>query len=179
MQRALRTLRLAALLLALFGSVSVSTAQSDDDTPEPTKSGCTAKALGRHPDPRLLVACFYLPDLDPDIMGAGYQAARLLEAFASRDLKARLRRESECQIRIGGICSLDYNIFTWAQDSWNFRILDTRFDPTRKIVTIRIENFGNTKPIDYHFITENGTLRIDNIVYHLIGRDESLKDFLK
>ncbi|MFM8700891.1 MAG: hypothetical protein ACKOC1_05760, partial [Hyphomicrobiales bacterium] len=117
MQRALRTLRFAALLIALFGSVSVSTAQSDDDTPEPTKSGCTAKALGRHPDPRLLVACFYLPDLDPDIIGADYQAARLLEAFASKDLKARLRRESECQIRIGGICSLDYNMFIWAQDS--------------------------------------------------------------
>ena len=179
MQRALRTLRFAALLLALYGSVSVSAAQSDDDTPVPTKSGCTAKALGRHPDPRLLVACFYLPDLDPDIMGAGYQAAHLLEAFASRDLKARLRRESECQIRIGGICSLDYNMFIWGQDFENVRILDTRFDPTRKIVSILIENFGNTTLFDYCFVTENGTLRVDNIVYHLIGRDESLKDFLK
>ena len=179
MQRALRTLRFAALLIALFGSVSVSTAQSDDDTPEPTKSGCTAKALGRHPDPRLLVACFYLPFVDASFMDEDYKSLKLLTAFASRDLKGRLRRESECQIRIGGICSLDYNMFIWGQDFENVRILDTRFDPTRKIVTIRIENFGNTKPIDYHFITENGTLRIDNIVYHLIGRDESLKDFLK
>jgi hypothetical protein len=90
-----------------------------------------------------------------------------------------LRRESECQIRIGGICSLDYNMFIWGQDFENVRILDTRFDPTRKIVSILIENFGNTTLFDYHFITENGTLRVDNIVYHLIGRDESLKDFLK
>ena len=169
----------AALLLALFGSVSVGTAQSDDDTPVPTKSGCTAKALGRHPDPRLLVACFYLPFVDASFMDEDYKSLKLLTAFASRDLKGRLRRESECQIRIGGICSLDYNMFIWGQDFENVRILDTRFDPTRKIVTIRIENFGHTKPIDYHFITENGTLRIDNIVYHLIGRDESLKDFLK
>ncbi len=177
----MRELRLffAALLLALYGSVPVSTAQSDTNAPVPTKSGCTAKALGRHPDPRLLVACFYLPFVDESFTEDGHKPLRLLTAFASRDLKGRLRRESECQIRIGGICSLDYNIFTWAQDSWNFRILDTRFDPTRKIVTIRIENFGNTKPIDYHIITENGTLRVDNIVYHLIGRDESLKDFLK
>ena len=177
----MRELRLffAALLLALYGCVSVSTAQSDDDTPVPTKSGCTAKALGRHPDPRLLVACFYLPFVDASFMDEDYKSLKLLTAFASRDLKGRLRRESECQIRIGGICSLDYNMFIWGQDFENVRILDTRFDPTRKIVTIRIENFGNTKPIDYHFITENGTLRIDNIVYHLIGRDESLKDFLK
>jgi hypothetical protein len=179
MQRALRTLRFTALLIALFGSVSVSTAQSDDDTPVPTKSGCTAKALGRHPDPRLLVACFYLPFVDASFMDEDYKSLKLLTAFASRDLKGRLRRESECQIRIGGICSLDYNMFIWGQDFENVRILDTRFDPTRKIVTIRIENFGNTKPIDYYFVTENGTLRIDNIVYHLIGRDESLKDFLK
>jgi hypothetical protein len=169
----------AALLIALFGSVSVGTAQSDDDTPVPTKSGCTAKALGRHPDPRLLVACFYLPFVDASFMDEDYKSLKLLTAFASRDLKGRLRRESECQIRIGGICSLDYNMFIWGQDFENVRILDTRFDPTRKIVTIRIENFGNTKPIDYYFVTENGTLRIDNIVYHLIGRDESLKDFLK
>ena len=179
MQRALRTLRFAALLLALYGSVSVSAAQSDDDTPVPTKSGCTAKALGRHPDPRLLVACFYLPFVDESFMDEDYKSLKLLTAFASRDLKGRLRRESECQIRIGGICSLDYNEFIWAQDFENVRILDTRFDPTRKIVTIQIENFGNTKPIDYYFVAENGTLRVDNIVYHLIGRDESLKDFLK
>jgi hypothetical protein len=169
----------AALLIALFGSVSVGTAQSDDDTPVPTKSGCTAKALGRHPDPRLLVACFYLPFVDASFMDEDYKSLKLLTAFASRDLKGRLRRESECQIRIGGICSLDYNMFIWGQDFENVRILDTRFDPTRKIVTIRIENFGNTKPIDYYFVTENGTLRVGNIVYHLIGRDESLKDFLK
>ena len=178
MQRALRTLRFAALLLALYGSVSVSAAQSDDDTPVPTKSGCTAKALGRHPDPRLLVACFYLPFVD-DIITDEHKSLDLLTYFASQDLKARLRREWECQTRIGGVCNLAYNPFGMGQDSENVRILDTRFDPTRKIVTIRIENFGNTKPIDYHFITENGTLRIDNIVYHLIGRDESLKDFLK
>ena len=179
MQRALRTLRFAALLLALYGSVSVSAAQSDDDTPEPTKSGCTAKALGRHPDPRLLVACFYLPFVDASFMDEDYKSLKLLTAFASRDLKGRLRRESECQIRIGGICSLDYNMFIWGQDFENVRILDTRFDPTRKIVSILIENFGNTILFDYCFVTENGTLRIDNIVYHLIGRDESLKDFLK
>ena len=179
MQRALRTLRFAALLIALFGSVSVSTAQSDDDTPEPTKSGCTAKALGRHPDPRLLVACFYLPFVDESFMDEDYKSLKLLTAFASRDLKGRLRRESECQIRIGGICSLDYNMFIWGQDFENVRILDTRFDPTRKIVSILIENFGNTTLFDYCFVTENGTLRVDNIVYHLIGRDESLKDFLK
>ena len=168
----------AALLLALYGSVSVSAAQSDDDTPVPTKSGCTAKALGRHPDPRLLVACFYLPFVD-DIITDEHKSLDLLTYFASQDLKARLRREWECQTRIGGVCNLAYNPFGMGQDSENVRILDTRFDPTRKIVTIRIENFGNTKPIDYYFITENGTLRIDNIVYHLIGRDESLKDFLK
>ena len=178
MQRALRTLRFAALLLALYGSVPVSTAQSDDDTPVPTKSGCTAKALGRHPDPRLLVACFYLPFVD-DIVTDEHKSLDLLTYFASQDLKARLRREWECQTRIGGVCNLAYNPFGMGQDSENVRILDTRFDPTRKIVTIRIENFGHTKPIDYHFITENGTLRVDNIVYHLIGRDESLKDFLK
>ena len=169
----------AALLFALFGSVSVSTAQSDTDAPVPTKSGCTAKALGRHPDPRLLVACFYLPFVDASFMDEDYKSLKLLTAFASRDLKGRLRRESECQIRIGGICSLDYNMFIWGQDFENVRILDTRFDPTRKIVSILIENFGNTTLFDYHFITENGTLRVDNIVYHLIGRDESLKDFLK
>ena len=168
----------AALLLALFGSVSVGTAQSDDDTPVPTKSGCTAKALGRHPDPRLLVACFYLPFVD-DTITDEHKSLDLLTYFASQDLKARLRREWECQTRIGGVCNLAYNPFGMGQDSENVRILDTRFDPTRKIVTIRIENFGNTKPIDYYFVTENGTLRIDNIVYHLIGRDESLKDFLK
>ena len=169
----------AALLIALFGSVSVSTAQSDDDTPVPTKSGCTAKALGRHPDPRLLVACFYLPFVDQSFMDEDYKSLKLLTAFASRDLKGRLRRESECQIRIGGICSLDYNMFIWGQDFENVRILDTRFDPTRKIVSILIENFENTTLFDYHFIIEKETLRIDNIVYHLIGRDESLKDFLK
>ena len=168
----------AALLLALYGSVSVSAAQSDDDTPVPTKSGCTAKALGRHPDPRLLVACFYLPFVD-DIITDEHKSLDLLTYFASQDLKARLRREWDCQTRIGGVCNLAYNPFGMGQDSENVRILDARFDPTRKIVTIRIENFGNTKPIDYHFVTENGTLRVDNIVYHLIGRDESLKDFLK
>jgi hypothetical protein len=178
MQRALRTLRFAALLIALFGSVSVSTAQSGANAPVPTKSGCTAKALGRHPDPRLLVACFYLPFVD-DIITDEHKSLDLLTYFASQDLKARLRREWECQTRIGGVCNLAYNPFGMGQDSENVRILDTRFDPTRNIVTIRIENFGNTKPIDYHFITENGTLRVDNIVYHLIGRDESLKDFLK
>jgi hypothetical protein len=169
----------AALLLALYGSVSVSTAKSDTNAPVPTKSGCTAKALGRHPDPRLLVACFYLPFVDQSFMDEDYKSLKLLTAFASRDLKGRLRRESECQIRIGGICSLDYNMFIWGQDFENVRILDTRFDPTRKIVSILIENFGNTILFDYCFLTENGTLRIDNIVYHLIGRDESLKDFLK
>jgi hypothetical protein len=178
MQRALRTLRFAALLIALFGSVSVSTAQSGANAPVPTKSGCTAKALGRHPDPRLLVACFYLPFVD-DIITDEHKSLDLLTYFASQDLKARLRREWECQTRIGGVCNLAYNPFGMGQDSENVRILDTRFDPTRKIVTIRIENFGNTKPIDYYFVTENGTLRVDNIVYHLIGRDESLKDFLK
>jgi hypothetical protein len=178
MQRALRTLRFAALLIALFGSVSVSTAQSGANAPVPTKSGCTAKALGRHPDPRLLVACFYLPFVD-DIITDEHKSLDLLTYFASQDLKARLRREWECQTRIGGVCNLAYNPFGMGQDSENVRILDTRFDPTRKIVTIRIENFGNTKPIDYYFVTENGTLRVGNIVYHLIGRDESLKDFLK
>ena len=167
-----------ALLLALYGSVSVSTAKSDTNAPVPTKSGCTAKALGRHPDPRLLVACFYLPFVD-DTITDEHKSLDLLTYFASQDLKARLRREWECQTRIGGVCNLAYNPFGMGQDSENVRILDTRFDPTRKIVTIRIENFGNTKPIDYYFVTENGTLRVGNIVYHLIGRDESLKDFLK
>ena len=169
----------AALLFALFGSVSVSAAQSEVTAPVPTTSGCTTKALGRHPDPRLLVACFYLPFVDGSFMDEDYKSLKLLTAFASRDLKGRLRREAECQIRIGGICSLDYNMFIWGQDFENVRILETRFDPTRKIVSILIENFGNTILFDYYFVTENGTLRVDNIVYHLIGRDESLKDFLK
>ena len=152
--------------------------RSEATVPVPTTSGCTTKALGRHPDPRLLVACFYLPFVDNIIIDE-HKSLDLLTYFASRDLKGRLRREWECQIRIGGVCNLAYNLFGMGQDSENVRILETRFDPTRKIVSILIENFGNTKPIDYYFVTENGTLRVDNIVYHLIGRDESLKDFLK
>ncbi|MBO9666066.1 MAG: hypothetical protein J7501_04575, partial [Bdellovibrio sp.] len=109
----------------------------------------------------------------------GPSALDLILPYASKSLKSAIQKNAECERREQGICAIDFDIIINGQD-WNL----SRFDLSNgvknslPVVSATFYNGGRNK-VNYFFVNEKGTWKIDEIEAIHYNADGSVESRFK
>ena len=145
------------------------------DGPASVKN-CTPKALGAHPHPALLAACFYVPFLGKaEVWEVKDKPNRLLALYATRDFHDKLE-ESYRRVRKEGIGIDTFEVFFYSEGYADLEILGSWFDAEKGLATVYTHNDG--KPMEYKvvFVIENGLWRVDDLILYDYLRHRAVHD---
>jgi hypothetical protein len=137
-------------------------------------TGCEANAKGPDEAQKLLGVLYKSTVLSEKQLKYGNKEES--SKYFSSEMVELLYRDYECGVKTGELCHIDWDILCECQDQTKDISVAFEIKSANPIqILAKITDFGETREILFHFVEENGKLKISD----LIRNGYSLKKMLK